>query len=373
MARTFIAAVILLGLSLSRLAFADGPAAIPPVPRAQVKQTVNRAIGYLQTESAAWLKQRKCAACHHVAMPIWALGEAGRQGYAIDRTFLTDTGEATLGSLRKMMAVGIAPDPAAPPDPRPLAKGVSTGAVFMAVEAQSLPSLDDGQKQSLRLIAADVIKKQRDDGSWDFFLSRPPINESQATDTAWILMALQGETAREKAMPASVTRDVKTVDSTQPGSTPRPAATPSRIALEKGTAWLDRADLSAEREARVLRLLVALRAGAPRSQVQPAINDLLSLQHPDGGWSQLANTPSDAFATGQALYVLALAGHTADSPALKRAIAFLVSTQSPDGSWPMTSRATPDGRPGSAKLLTPIQCAAASWATMGLARVVPGK
>lgn len=373
MARTFLAAAMLLGLCLSRPAFADAAAAVPAEPRAKVRQTVDRAIGYLQTESAAWLKQRKCAACHHVAMPMWALGEAGQQGYAIDRKFLDNTGEATLGSLRNMMAARIVPDPAAPPDPRPLAKGVSTGAVFMAVAAQALPSLDDGQSQSLRLILDDVIKKQREDGSWDFFLSRPPINESQATDTAWILMALQGETARETATRVSAAADSKANASTISDSTRRSDSTPARIALDKGTAWLARADLGNEREARVLRLLVSLRAGTPRTQLQPVIKDLLSLQRPDGGWSQLATTPSDAFATGQALYVLALAGQSADSSALQRAIAFLVSTQSPDGSWPMASRASPDGRPGSAKILTPIQCAAASWATMGLAQVVPGR
>ena len=80
---------------------------------------------------------------------------------------------------------------------------------------------------------------------------------------------------------------------------------------------------------------------------------------------------SDAFATGQTLYVLALAGYTAEQPAIQRAIHFLVPTQKPDGSWPMTSRSTPDGKPGSAKLLTPITCAAASWATLGLARLAP--
>jgi pimeloyl-ACP methyl ester carboxylesterase len=37
----------------------------------------------------------------------------------------------------------------------------------------------------------------------------------------------------------------------------------------------------------------------------------------------------------------------------------------------MTSRSTPDGSPGSAKLLTPITCAASSWATLGLARLMP--
>ena len=57
--------------------------------------------------------------------------------------------------------------------------------------------------------------------------------------------------------------------------------------------------------------------------------------------------------------------------AIQRGIAFLVATQAPDGSWPMISRATPDGSPGSAKLLTPITCAASSWATLALSHLTP--
>jgi hypothetical protein len=37
----------------------------------------------------------------------------------------------------------------------------------------------------------------------------------------------------------------------------------------------------------------------------------------------------------------------------------------------MISRSTPDGSPGSSTLLTPITCAASSWAALALARLVP--
>ena len=58
MARTSWFAVFFLGLYLSRLALADEPASIPPARPQQVQQAVERAIGYLQTESAAWLNTR---------------------------------------------------------------------------------------------------------------------------------------------------------------------------------------------------------------------------------------------------------------------------------------------------------------------------
>jgi squalene cyclase len=119
-------------------------------------------------------------------------------------------------------------------------------------------------------------------------------------------------------------------------------------------------------------LLLATRSGKPRETVQTTIEELLALERADGGWSQTVPEPkSDAFATGQTLYALSLAGYTAERDEIKRGIDFLVATQAPDGSWPMISRSTPNGEPGSATLLTPITCAATSWATLGLSRLAP--
>ncbi len=349
MARTFVFAWLLLGLCLSRPALADEPTSIPRATTQQVHQTVDRAIAYMQTESAAWLNTRKCAACHHAPMPLWALSEAERQGYTIDKKYLADTFESLLGSKDKLKASKIFPNPADKPDPRPQGRGLNMGLPFLAVAAQSLPSLSEGQKQSLKLIEEEIVKKQQPDGSWEFFatLRRPPINESQTTDAAWIIMALDGH---------------KGLDSLES----------QRAALSKAIAWYGaqkRADLHQDK---VMKVLMGVRSGKPRDLMQPTFDDLLALQRADGGWSQtVPELKSDAFATGQTLYALSLAGFTAERPEIKRGIDFLVATQKPDGTWPMISRSTPDGSPGSAKLLTPITCAASSWATLGLARLVP--
>src|SRR6266550_4273857 len=196
MARMCLLAVFFLGLCLLRPALADEPALIPHATTQQIHQAVDRAIGYVQTESAAWLNTRKCAACHHAPLALWALSEAERQGYSIDKKFVADTAESLLGSRDKLMASKIFPNPADPPDPRPQGRGLNMGLPFLAVAAQSFPSLGVGQKQNLRLIAEEIVNKQQADGSWEFFagLRRPPINESQTTDAAWIIMALQGQT-----------------------------------------------------------------------------------------------------------------------------------------------------------------------------------
>jgi hypothetical protein len=349
MARTSSPVWLLLGLCLSRPTLAVEPASIPRATGQQVRETVDRAIGYLQTESAAWLKTRQCAACHHVPMPLWALSEAERQGYAIDRKFVGDTVESLLGSRDKLMASKIFPNPADRPDPRPQGRGLNMGLAFLAVAAQSLPSLNEGQKQSLKLIAEEIVKKQQPDGSWEFFatLRRPPINESQTTDAAWIVLALQGGTGPD-------------------------APESQRAALSKAMAWLDAAKPSDLHQDKILKVLVGVRLARPREAMQATIDELLALQRADGGWSQtVRGWKSDAFATGQTLYALSLAGFPAERPEIKRGIDFLVATQKPDGSWPMISRSTPDGSPGSSKLLTPITCAATSWATLGLARLVP--
>ena len=72
MARTVSLAAFFLALCCPGFAWADEPAAAPSATPQQVHQTVERAIVYQQAESTQWLKNRVCAACHHVYITFHA-------------------------------------------------------------------------------------------------------------------------------------------------------------------------------------------------------------------------------------------------------------------------------------------------------------
>src|SRR5262245_6640774 len=198
--------VVILVWTISSNARADESTPSPPAtvdlqpsPTAspeQLRQTVDRATTYLQSESGTWLSTRKCAACHHAGMPLWALSVADQRGYTIDRQYLAERIEQLLGNEEQLFGSRVFPNPADPPDPRPSGRGLNMGLPFLAVAARSLPALTDGQAESLKKIDDLTVQKQQPDGSWEFFagLRRPPVNEVQTTDVAWILMSLEAGT-----------------------------------------------------------------------------------------------------------------------------------------------------------------------------------
>jgi prenyltransferase beta subunit len=335
--------VIVTALCFCPAAFADKPAAAPsPATPQQVHQSVQRSLKYLQAESTSWLNTRGCAACHHVALPLWSMIEAQRQGYSVDKKFVTETTDRVLGSHEKMIASRLLPGPKEQIDTRP---GTNMGIVFVAIVGSALPSLSEGQRQSLQLIAKEIPKKQDKNGSWKSVDDRIPIHESPATDTAWCIMAMEAGT-----------------DASQPS--------PEREAIAKAKAWLA-GQAPTSHQTQVFKTWMSLREKKTRTQLQPSLDELLALQQPNGGWRQVPEMASDAYATGQTLYVLFLAGYTAHQPQIKRGIDFLIANQKPDGSWPMISRSTLGPKHVPTKLLTPITCAAGSWATLSLVKLVP--
>jgi Squalene-hopene cyclase N-terminal domain len=82
-------------------------------------------------------------------------------------------------------------------------------------------------------------------------------------------------------------------------------------------------------------------ARADPNEIERVREQLVSQQRQDGGWAQIPNRDSDAYATGQALVALNQAGRLSpEQPAFIRGTEFLLSTQKPDGSWLVETRRT---------------------------------
>jgi squalene-hopene/tetraprenyl-beta-curcumene cyclase len=273
-------------------------------------------------------------------MTVWALAEAKSQGYAVTAEALTETAAWAKERLK---------DIDKPRDTRPGWSMVNTPAIYLGMTALAVPGQGAVSAQDLRRIAGHLRRHQEADGPWSWASAPaqnrpPPVFESDEVATRLAYLAL----------------------GTAAGPEEKSAA---RAARQKAAAWLAKTKPSDTTQAAALRLLVKAQTGAPAKSLRPEIDEFFTRQNKDGGWGQLKGLPSDAYATGQALYFLSLAGVRSDRAEVQRGVSFLVANQRGDGSWPMTSRAHPGAKPFTNP--APITHFGSAWATLGLMRSVP--
>jgi hypothetical protein len=165
-------------------------------------------------------------------------------------------------------------------------------------------------------MAMVLARQQLPDGNWNFSLPRVPMQSSFFTFTSLAVRSLQAYGPRSYSGEAA-----------------------GRI--RKAKTWLLTAPAQTS-EDRASRLLGLKWAGATEEERRKAVDEIRADQRPDGGWSQLTDLQSDAYATGQALYALHLAGGLpVTDPVYKRGVRFLLRTQDDDGSWFVNKRAMP--------------------------------
>ena len=113
-------------------------------------------------------------------------------------------------------------------------------------------------------------------------------------------------------------------------------------------------------------------------ELRGLVDRLLQDQQSDGGWSQLPNLVSDAWATGQTLVALRVAGGVPVSdPVYQRGLKFLLNTQFEDGSWFVKSRSWPFQPPFESGFPHGrdqwISAAATAWSVMAITlAITPG-
>jgi hypothetical protein len=126
----------------------------------------------------------------------------------------------------------------------------------------------------LKLLLRTVVGDQIDSGSWAAWPeTRPPFfGNSDESMTALATLAL---------LPA--TKDDVS----------------AKAAVDKSIRWLKRTKTDDDPQSIAMRLVLYARLEQPRSQLLPLIRRIQKRQRRDGGWSQTADGPSDAWATGQ--------------------------------------------------------------------------
>jgi hypothetical protein len=307
----------------------------------KAQAAAERALAFLVDDAAKWRKERGCATCHHGCMTVWALSESKSQGYAVNAEALIDTVEWT-----KDLFV---PQFSKPRDHRWGFNFFSLPGIYLSLMSQTLPVLS---RDEVHRMAVHLERHQEDDGVWQL----PPANPNTAPPTL--------ESAETIALLALLAWEPNVSAVSNEG-------TSNRAARERAVAWLEKAKPTETVQALSLRLLLDMRKGDSLQQLSPRIDQLMRLQNADGGWSQLPNLPSDAYATGQVLWILSFLKIPSDHPQVSRAVAFLVASQQENGSWPMIPRSLPDADPAKPRYPVPIIYFGTAWATLGLVRFVP--
>jgi ankyrin repeat protein/cytochrome c553 len=109
-------------------------------------------------------------------------------------------------------------------------------------------------------------------------------------------------------------------------------------ALTRAAAWLGQAQPSTTQE-RAFHLMGLAWANASPTSIDRAARALAATQLEDGGWKQLPGMGSDAYATGQTLYALSVAGKMpASDPVYQKGVRYLRRSQEADGSWHVKTR-----------------------------------
>jgi ankyrin repeat protein len=190
---------------------------------------------------------------------------------------------------------------------------------------------------------------QTPEGNWPTFLGkRPPMSSGPFQMSALAIYSM-----KQYGRPGDQAEDAK--------------------AIGRAAAWLEGATPT-DTQDRAFRIMGLTWANAKPAVIAAAAKDLAVAQRSDGGWSQFPTMGSDAYATGEALYALNVAGMASTNPVYRKGMKYLLDTQAEDGSWHVASRSIwlqpyfESGFPYAHDQW--ISAAGTAWASMALAVTV---
>jgi ankyrin repeat protein len=340
---------------LTRAGAPDPPDPCPNLPNRELpsdagerelllRSAVARSVALMQRSSDIFLENRRaCVSCHHQNLQEVALGWARDRGFVVDEASANRMVERQIDTWSRRVDAAYEMDRPMPVPPQLLGYGL----LGLSAIGHSGDAVTDAFVWYLAAI-------QKPDGHWiPGGISRPPMGGSEIMSTVLAMRALQ-----LYAPPGN--RDEL------------------QSKLDKAKFWLASCRPVTQQDL-AYKIIGLAWAGVPADLLQADVTQLLALQRPDGGWAQLPQLNSDAWATGQSLVALHLAGRLLPTDSAPRhGIDFLLRTQFDDGSWYVQSRAWPFQPPFDSEFPFGrdqwISAGATAWATMAiLLHVAPGR
>jgi ankyrin repeat protein len=278
----------------------DAANAVPTVAQGDLRPTVTRTVSLVEKSAAKFFAASGCVSCHAQSMTDLVVAEAGAKGVPIDASAAADR-------VQMLKAVY-------PPEPfyeRFDAAGAQEQVAYPLIGLAALHHPPDRMTDAM---AANIAAAQLANGSWHVgAATRPPAEEGDLFRAAICIRALKVYAP--------------------PGRGPE-----MQLRIERARQWLASAT-PITAEDRNMQILGLHWAGADARKLTPLVKVVLAKQQPQGGWSQREGQKADSYATGQSLFMLAVAGGVSPAdPAYQRGLKFLLSTQAADGSWYVPSR-----------------------------------
>lgn len=301
--------------------------------RRPIADAISQALAMIVTQSHTFIRVGGCNSCHSQDLPSAVVGYARSRGLRIADD-IPQLPQSMLPSPDRLMDLsGVISAPS-----------IAWELVDFGMNGVPKSAFTDGAARA-------ILSMQSANGSWSGNESRrPPMNAGDFQSAAVCIFALKHYT------PAGMT-------------------TRGSEAIARAVRWLETATTRTTQD-RAFHALALAWANDGAESAKSSARALIAMQQPDGGWQQLPGMPADAYATGQALFALLIAGKLPSTdPAVQKGIDYLLRTQAADGTWHVQSRAIwlqpyfesgfPYGRDQF------ISTAGTAWAAMALAAVAP--
>ena len=305
---------------------------------AEIRSAIEKSLPLLNAAALGSAEHRKCFTCHGQGLPVLVFLEAEKRGFAIDHENLQRQVNHTVAHLTRgkenyLKGKGQG------------GKADMAGSALWAIEEAGYP-----ENEITEAVVDFLIQWNKDSPHWTASAIRPPAEGSKFTSTFLALRGLQAYGT----------------DNFRPAIEKRKDA--ARNWLINTTAVTT--------EDFVFRLRALNLVEADKAILEQAGKDLIKLQRDDGGWGQLTDLESDAYATGSVLATLfdsKVSGIKSEN--YQRGIQFLLKTQLADGSWYIETRASPiqkyyeSGFPHGEDQF--ISSTGTAWAILALLKALP--